>query len=278
MAEHQLFATTNFSKSGSSGLYDRARPNYPDEAHAQILSLLAPNSKSRVVELGAGTGLFTRGFVAAAQSAEHSGRVGSVLAVEPSEGMREGFENKLKDVEQGEIDVKIVDGTFERIPVEDASADLAFHWTGHNPLPAAKEVARVLKPGGAWALIWNLEDRNVQWVAQLRDHFEQFEADTPQYRHGYWKVLYQEAEYDQLFTAPEHTAFRRSLPTNEDLVVDRVFSKSYITALSDEQRKELEIKLRDTVRRGDGKKWIDEKEGVFAYPYETDLFIARRKD
>lgn len=136
----------------------------------------------------------------------------------------------------------------------------------------------MLKPGGAWALIWNLEDRNVEWVAQLRDHFEQFEADTPQYRHGYWKALYQEAEYDQLFTAPEHTAFRRSLPTNEDLVVDRVFSKSYITALSDEQRKELEIKLRDTVRRGDGKKWIDEKEGVFAYPYETDLFIARRKD
>lgn len=110
--------------SGSSGLYDRARPSYPAEAHAQILSLLAPNSKSRVVELGAGTGLFTRGFVAAAQSAEHSGRVGSVLAVEPSEGMREGFENKLKDVEQGAIDVKIVDGTFERIPVEDASADL----------------------------------------------------------------------------------------------------------------------------------------------------------
>ncbi|BGP40108.1 hypothetical protein JCM10449v2_004066 [Rhodotorula kratochvilovae] len=281
--DHQQFANDNFSKSGASGLYDRARPSYPPAAHAQILSLLAPSSNSSVLELGAGTGLFTRGFVRAAQE-QGEGRVGRVRAVEPSKGMREGFDRALKEegLDKGEVEVDCVEGTFEKIPAEDGEADLvviaqAFHWTGTSQLPAVRDIARVLKPGGAWVLIWNLEDRNVGWVAGLRDAYERFESDTPQYRLGLWKAMYDEQEYHERFTAPSHDVFRRSLPTTEDLAVQRVFSKSYITALSDEQRAELEVHLRATLRKGEGRKWIDEQEGVFEYPYETDLFIAKRK-
>jgi len=41
-----------------------------------------------------------------------------------------------------------------------------------------REIGRILKPGGAWCLIWNLEDRNVGWVAGLRDAYEQFESGS----------------------------------------------------------------------------------------------------
>ncbi|GAA6053034.1 hypothetical protein JCM3770_002393 [Rhodotorula araucariae] len=281
--DHQQFANDNFSKSGASGLYDRARPSYPPQAHEQILALLPAGGQGTVVELGAGTGLFTRGFVRAAQD-QGDARVGRVRAVEPSAGMREGFDRALREegLDKGEVKVECVDGTFQDIPAEDGEADLvvvaqAFHWTGTSQLPAVRDIARVLKPGGAWVLIWNLEDRNVGWVAGLRDAYERFESDTPQYRLGLWKAMYDAEEYHDLFTAPSHDVFRRSLPTTEDLAVQRVFSKSYITALSDAERSALEVQLRETLRRGDGRIWIDEKEGVFEYPYETDLFVAKRK-
>jgi len=80
-----------------------------------------------------------------------------------------------------------------------------------------------------------------------------------------------------LTAAPLSLAVHRALPTTEALAIDRVFSKSYITALSDSERSDLEQRLRETIRRGEGREWIDEKEGVFAYPYETDLFVAKRK-
>lgn len=59
----------------------------------------------------------------------------------------------------------------------------AFHWVGKDGESAIREIARVLKPDGILALIWNFEDRSKPWVAQLRDAYEQHEAGTPQVRH-----------------------------------------------------------------------------------------------
>ncbi|GAA5908864.1 hypothetical protein JCM6882_005470 [Rhodosporidiobolus microsporus] len=293
---HQLFATTNFSLSGASGLYDRARPSYPADAISSILSRLPAASSTGegalIVELGAGTGLFTRGLLSALSvpGSPYHGRVRKVLAVEPSEGMRVGFEKGLEreglrgaDGKVAGVEVECVEGTFEKVPVGEGEADLvviaqAFHWIGHDGSRAVDEIARVLKPGATWAKIWNLEDRNTPWVAQLRDTYEKFEKDTPQYRLGYWRSIWDLPSFPRLFTSPEsHDIFTRSLPTTEDLVVDRIFSKSYITALSDEERKGVEEKAREIVRRGEGKEWIEAKEGVFAYPYATDLFMTTRK-
>ncbi|GAA5937562.1 hypothetical protein JCM3775_001271 [Rhodotorula graminis] len=286
--DHKDFATSNFSKSGASGLYDRARPTYPAQAHAQILDLLPPSPQgAHVVELGSGTGLFTRGFLQAAlerEKNEGGKRVARLTAVEPSEGMRAGFDKGLEKegLLKSGIQVSCVDGAFDKVPVGDGEADLvviaqAWHWTGTSQTSAVREIGRILKPGGAWCLIWNLEDRNVGWVAGLRDAYEQFESDTPQYRHGLWKKMYAEQDYHDLFTEPSHAKFHRALPTTEALAVDRVFSKSYITALTDSERSDLEQRLRETIRRGEGREWIDEEQGIFAYPYETDLFVARRK-
>jgi hypothetical protein len=35
--------------------------------------------------------------------------------------------------------------------------------------------------------------------------------------------------------------------------------------------------LATILKKGDGKVWINESEGIFEYPYKTDVVVARRK-
>lgn len=71
-----------------------------------------------------------------------------------------------------------------------------FHWAEPDYQSAISEFARVLKPGGTLALIWNLEDRKkARWVAQIRDAYESYEEGTPQYRLGWWRKMFDTEAY-----------------------------------------------------------------------------------
>ncbi len=130
--------------------YDRVRPGPPPEA----LDWLVPAGCQVAVDLGAGTGLFTRALL---------GRAARVIAVEPDERMREVLARRSPDV-----DVRA--GRGEAMPLPDASADAVFvstawHWLD---LPrAVPEIARVLRPGGRLGVIWTSRDRDQDWVAEL---------------------------------------------------------------------------------------------------------------
>ncbi len=80
-------------------VYERARPTYPGAA----LDWLLPDGARRVLDLGAGTGKFTRLLAE---------RGLDVVAVEPSEGMRGVFARALPGVE-------VLAGSGERIPLGD---------------------------------------------------------------------------------------------------------------------------------------------------------------
>ncbi|ORY81799.1 S-adenosyl-L-methionine-dependent methyltransferase [Leucosporidium creatinivorum] len=271
------WAEQQFGASGSSGLYDRARPSYPLEAREAIYAHLPPHSTA--VELGSGTGIFSRLLLA-----DGGGKLEKLISTEPSAGMREGWSKALTQMKDRDESVKfeIVDGLFDKIDRPDASADLvivaqAFHWVGHDGTSAIAEIARVLKPGAVAIFIWNLEDREQDWVAKLRDLYEVHEAGTPQYRHFYWKSVYDTPVYKANFEPYEKTEYRRSLPTCEDLVVDRVLSKSYITALDEKTKGDLSEKVRELVKKAEDKVWIDEGSGTFEYPYVTDMFVMKKK-
>ena len=58
----------------------------------------------------------------------------------------------------------------EDLPVPDRSVDVVvaaqcFHWFDHDL--ALPEIARVLKPGGHIALVWNVRDERIPWVRKL---------------------------------------------------------------------------------------------------------------
>lgn len=126
--------------------YDRYRPGFPSQAAEIIL----PSAIGSVLDLGAGTGKFTR------LVRDHAQRV---IAVEPSVPMLSVLQRSLPDVDARR-------GTAESIPSADASVDAvtvaqAFHWFDHDS--ASAEIARVLVPGGTLGLAWNRPDPTCAW-------------------------------------------------------------------------------------------------------------------
>jgi SAM-dependent methyltransferase len=135
-----------------AGAYERGRPTYPEEA----VRWLAGDEPRDVVDLGAGTGKLTRALLAL----EHR-----VTAIEPLPEMLE----HLPEAAPGAFAIL---GTAEVIPLPDASADVvtcaqSFHWFDHAV--ALPEIARVLRPEGRLALVWNTRDQREPWVGRLSD-------------------------------------------------------------------------------------------------------------
>ena len=123
--------------------YDRARPAYPREAVAWLVG----DAPRRVLDLAAGTGKLTRQLAAAGHD---------VVAVELAEEM-------LAHLRAGVPAAEALVGTAEAIPLADASVDAvtvaqAFHW--FDPPLALREIALVLRPGGALVLGLNTRDES----------------------------------------------------------------------------------------------------------------------
>lgn len=73
--------------------------------------------------------------------------------------------------------IPIVRGDGNRLPFATASADLityaqSWHWT--DQALAAPEALRVLCPGGALALWWNVSDHSVPWIAEQDARLRRF--------------------------------------------------------------------------------------------------------
>jgi SAM-dependent methyltransferase len=130
--------------------YDQFRPGPP----AAALDWLIPEGAADVIEVGAGTGAVTRALLQ---------RGLRVRAVEPDPRMRQILAERAPQAD-------VLEGTGEAIPGSDASADVvlyasAWHWV--DEARAVPEVARVLRPGGRFALLWNGANRRVPWVRSL---------------------------------------------------------------------------------------------------------------
>ena len=194
-----------------AGAYERGRPGYPDDA----VRWLVGDAPADVVDLGAGTGKLTRSLVA------HGHRV---TAVEPLDEMR----GELVGVLPG---VRALVGRAEAIPLPAASADVvasaqAFHWFDHdNALP---EIARVLRPEGRIALVWNSRDDRDPWMARLSaviGNESIQESDVV-------PVL----DASGLFGPVETAAFTFQQVLDRDGLLDLVLSRSYLAKLPAPER------------------------------------------
>ncbi|KAH7905618.1 S-adenosyl-L-methionine-dependent methyltransferase [Hygrophoropsis aurantiaca] len=268
-------AQTGFG-TGTNELYDRARPSYPVASLDQIYGVAKSTGSTEglhIVEIGAGTGIFTRAFLAHKEAET----IARLKAVEPSEGMRDVFTKTVNNPI-----VTIQEGTFDSTGVDDGWADLviiaqAFHWCPDYD-KACAEFARILKKNGAVIFIWNLEDREgAAWVASLRDRVESHEQGTPQFRLDLWRAAFGTTSYLSSFEPQHETTYEYHLLGTVPIVTTRAQTKSYIAVLPADEKAKVVEDVKGILAKGEGMKWIDEAKGEFEYPYKTLVIVSKRK-
>jgi SAM-dependent methyltransferase len=153
------FATLARSFDRVAAQYAAARPDYPPALLDAVEELAGrPLRDARVVDVGAGTGIATRLLL---------GRGAEVVAVEPGDGMS-------AQLRAGLPAVPLLRGDGNALPLRDAVADFvtyaqSWHWT--DPARSVPEALRVLRPGGALAMWWNVPDPDVAWTVAQENRF-----------------------------------------------------------------------------------------------------------
>jgi len=214
-----------------------------------------------VVDLAAGTGKLTRDLAR---------RFQMVMAIEPLAGMREQLASAVPAA-------LAMAGTAERMPLPDASADAvfvaqAFHW--FDGRRALDEIARVLKPGGGLALLWNTtpwERREGAWFSLLDDLLEGSRADLSVVRRhgsGRWREAFDgEPRFGLLCEATFDNARRMS----QDEFLANLTSRSYIARLDTDAQRKLLGDISDLL----GRPGAPVEAGRVIVPMQTDVYWTR---
>jgi SAM-dependent methyltransferase len=240
-------ATRGFA---AADVYERGRPDYPAAAVEQIVSRLDLRPGRTVLDLAAGTGKLTRLLVPS--------RV-DVIAVEPLPEMRGELERLVSGV-------AVLDGTAERIPVADGDVDAvtvgsAFHWFDADR--ALAEIRRVLRTGGGLALIWNARDEHAPAQAALSRIIDPLRGDTPRRSRRDWQTVLRESG---CFEVTDRLVFDHEQLVDEDGLVARALSVSFVGALAPEARAEVEQRVRSLAR--------SQEERPIRLAYTTELYLA----
>lgn len=233
--------------------YEKGRPGYPLEARDLIAAELGIGPGTTVVDLAAGTGKFTR--LLPATGAE-------VIAVEPVPAMRE-------QLSQLGLGVEVLDGTAEAMPLPDGRAHAvtvaqSFHW--FDAPAALAEIHRVLQPGGGLAMLWNVRDGRVPWVAELSEiiHWHRHEVSAYEERIDWAGLVaasdwYTPLEKRQVFHEQEHDL---------DTLLARVSSVSYISVMPEGERAAVLDQVRELAKGFPP---------TFPMPYRTDIYWCRAR-
>ncbi len=126
--------------------YHAARPPYPDWVFETLRDRCGLKPGTATFEIGAGTGKATRRLLDLGAN--------PLVAIEPDHRLASFLRTNNQDSA-----LTVTVSSFEETAFPEVNFDLgisatAFHWLEEEP--ALKKVAKLLRPGGWWAMLWNV--------------------------------------------------------------------------------------------------------------------------
>jgi SAM-dependent methyltransferase len=246
----------------AAGAYAEHRPGYAEAAVRWALEPVLDHQPVRVADLGAGTGKLTATLVSLGAE---------TTAVEPDPQM-------LAELRRAIPAVSSVPGSAEEIPLPDASLDAvlagqAMHWFDMDR--ALPEIARVLRPGGVLAGLWNVDDDRVGWVAGLAEISKRRSSITlTRWRESAAKARQEQllGEHSDLFTAAEVDEFGHGLARTADSLVATIGTHSHLLVMDEAERARLLARVGDFLRSQP-----ETAHGEFTLPMVTVVLRVRRR-
>jgi SAM-dependent methyltransferase len=211
--------------------YDRYRPGPPAEAVDWLLG----GRVTTAVDVGAGTGALTRLLVERAEQ---------VYAVEPDARMAAVLHERVPGAD-------VREGRAEAIPLPDASTDAVvgasmWHWV--DEARGATEIARILRPGGVFGLLWSGADRSHEWIggllSQANPRRDPREAHDDSRRRRHEVHLPEPAP----FAPPESRLFRWTMAITLDELAGLAGTYSIVIRLPESERAGLHDRMRAYLR------------------------------
>lgn len=241
--------------SGKATTYNRFRPGYPPALIWYLAGAAGLGASSVVADVGAGTAIFSRELAATGSR---------VIAVEPNADMLAQAGRHIADTDR----IELRQAGAEATGLNDHSVDLvtaaqAFHWFDRDRFRA--ECARILRPGGRVALVWNsrVPDAPVNRAAE-----EAMRELCPAFQGFSGGVGNDTAQFAGFFAGHiEHRAFPNDLAYDEDGFVGRNLSASYAPRPGDASYEEFVRRFREIFRRFS----VD---GVLTMPNVTRLYLG----
>lgn len=231
--------------------YVKYRPSYPEDLIDCLRDTCKLSDSSVAADIGAGTGIFTRRLVPV---------VKQIYAVDPNQAMR-------RHLDAG-TDVIVIDGSAEKTTLPDHSVDLitcaqAFHW--FDALASKAEFARILKPGGWVALIWN-ERRTDE-----NEFSREYEALMHRFNPDYHKTQDHGLAALQAFMDP-HPVIQRTFDFRQELTREGLIGRSMSSSYAPARGTALE-----TLFKGELSSLFERfaDEGRVMMRYQTQLFLSQ---
>ena len=126
--------------------YHSARPPYPEWVYDTLVTRCGLRRNARVFEIGAGTGTATRGLLERGAD--------PLTAIEPDPRLAEFLRTNNPDSALAVLVVPFEDAVLDANAYDLGLSATAFHWLDEDQ--ALARIARLLRPGGWWAAVWNV--------------------------------------------------------------------------------------------------------------------------
>jgi SAM-dependent methyltransferase len=236
--------------------YVKYRPGYPDE----VIDFLKNDGKltddSIIADIGSGTGIFTNLLL------KHGYKV---FAVEPNQAMQQA----AKQWHGSNENYTAIDATAEATTLPPKSIDLivcaqAFHW--FNDDRTRVEFNRILKDNGHAALIWNnrladADDFSIAYENLLkRDSIDYNKVNHRNINDIDFKAFFKDGY--------SVTKYANNQVFDEDGLLGRAFSSSYVPAQNTEEGQKFKKLLRDIFEQYN-------ENGKVTFHYQTEIYLGK---